>query len=380
MAKRIYIVIFAIYLNLPKFQSMINVGILGAETMAAGELTRILINHPDVTLRTIASEQEAGRAITSLHRGLTGDTDLIVAPHLEPEGLDVVFLCGEPWQATRWMESHAGDSHMDELRIIDLTGAFRNGEHGMVYGFPEFNRKALVRGATRASVPSASAIAIEQALFPLAKNSMLDNDISVAISMATSEKHSSGNTAGQGLSFGLGELATSTRLDPIAPQEHRCDSDAAASEAAAALRMMQPSASPKVRINMSRDESLSRGLTAVVRIPCRTGIPELQRIYDDAYHDHGFTFPVETTPQVADVANTNKCLLQICYPDSSEAHDFNSMNFGVTDRTASGMPHLQITVVIDNLLKGGAGTAVHCMNLLFGLSEKTGLALKASAM
>ncbi len=39
----------------------------------------------------------------------------------------------------------------------------------------------------------------------------------------------------------------------------------------------------------------------------------------------------------------------------------------------------EITSVIDNLLKGGAGNAVHCMNLLFGLSEKTGLALKGSA-
>ena len=360
---------------------MIKGGILGAETMAAGELIRILINHPDVELRTIASESEAGRAVASLHRGLTGDTDLTVAPLLLPEEHDAVFLCGEPWEAIRWMDTHADNPAMEELKIIDLTGAFRNGERGMVYGFPEFNRKALVRGATRAAVPSASAIAIEQALFPLAKSGLLDNDIAASISVAASSSPRSAASEEQPLhKGGFEDVATSTRLDPIAPREHRCDSEAAAIEAESALRMMQPSARPQVRLTLSRDNSMSRGLTAVVRIPCRVALPELRRIYEDAYHDHGFTFPVDTTPMVADVANTNKCLLQLSYPDSSESHDFNSMNFGVTDRTASGMPHLQVTVAIDNLLKGGAGTAVHCMNLLFGLSEKTGLTLKASAM
>lgn len=38
-----------------------------------------------------------------------------------------------------------------------------------------------------------------------------------------------------------------------------------------------------------------------------------------------------------------------------------------------------ITTVIDNLLKGASGQAVHNMNLLFGLQERVGLALKPSA-
>jgi N-acetyl-gamma-glutamyl-phosphate reductase len=35
--------------------------------------------------------------------------------------------------------------------------------------------------------------------------------------------------------------------------------------------------------------------------------------------------------------------------------------------------------VIDNLLKGASGQALQNFNLLFGLEEKTGLCLKASA-
>ena len=41
---------------------------------------------------------------------------------------------------------------------------------------------------------------------------------------------------------------------------------------------------------------------------------------------------------------------------------------------------IRVKAVLDDYVKGGAGTAVHCMNLLFGLSERTGLALKASVV
>ena len=40
---------------------------------------------------------------------------------------------------------------------------------------------------------------------------------------------------------------------------------------------------------------------------------------------------------------------------------------------------LHIVSVIDNLLKGASGQAVQNMNLMFGLDEKEGLRLKASA-
>lgn len=341
---------------------MIKIGILGAETMAAGELIRILINHPDVTIKTIASEQESGHAVTSLHRGLTGDIDMKVTSTLSPDGLDAVFLCGEAWEAKRWMERYNSEL-TSELRIIDLTGAFRNGEYGMEYGFPEYNRKALVRGATRASIPSAVATAIELALFPLAKNGALNGTANASVSIASSGMHQINATQADNADENFDRI-TSTRLDPIAPQENRPDMNAITQETMAALRMMQPSFYGGITLQLSCNSKISRGLTAVIDVPCGIELPELKRMYAEAYSDHGFTFPVDEQPTMADVANTNKCLVQLEYPDSP---------------SLSGMPHLRVTTVIDNLLKGGAGTAVHCMNLLFGLSERTGLSLKASA-
>ena len=62
-------------------------------------------------------------------------------------------------------------------------------------------------------------------------------------------------------------------------------------------------------------------------------------------------------PDLKQVANTSKCLLYL------EKHDNK----------------LLIVSVIDNLLKGASGQAVHNMNLLFGLHERVGLHLKPSA-
>ena len=81
-------------------------------------------------------------------------------------------------------------------------------------------------------------------------------------------------------------------------------------------------------------------------------------IRDRYYHDHNFVFLVDRPIVTADVENTNKCLLYLEKDDSSQM--------------------LTIHAMMDLLLKGSAGTAVHVMNLLFGLHERVGLNLKAT--
>ena len=104
--------------------------------------------------------------------------------------------------------------------------------------------------------------------------------------------------------------------------------------------------------------SLSRGLIAAVYLDCPLQLEDIRKLYEDFYSDHGFTFIVDKQVELKDVANTNKCILHL------EKHG----------------NRLLVTSVIDSMLKGSAGTAVHNMNLLFGLSERTGLALKPSAL
>jgi len=362
---------------------VINVGIIGGETEAAGELIRILINHPDVVLRTVCSTDHTGERIDRYHRGLTGDTDLCFSKSLDPAKLNCVFLSGESWQAREFVESVNAPSHRQEqdgdddddentLRIIDMTGCFLNGDSGMVYGFPEFHRKAMVRGALRASLPSAIAIAVELALFPLAKNHLLHGNAFATVSLPRNSAllTHDGTTAGiQTFPSSLADdIASrlSTRLDPVAPAGHRPDTGDATTEIGREMKAIDPTYSGDIKLSLASDSSCTRGLKAKILVPCNANVEEVRHLYNEAYSDHGFTFLLDREPVVADVSNTNKCLLGIeAAGNASPAGD---------------LPGLRITAVIDNLVKGSAGNAVHCMNLLFGLSERTGLALKASVV
>ena len=80
----------------------------------------------------------------------------------------------------------------------------------------------------------------------------------------------------------------------------------------------------------------------------------IKAIYEETYSDHSFTFVTDKAPDLKQVINTNKALIYLDKKDDT----------------------LLIVSCIDNLLKGASGQAVHNMNLLFGLTETTGLQLK----
>jgi N-acetyl-gamma-glutamyl-phosphate reductase len=84
---------------------------------------------------------------------------------------------------------------------------------------------------------------------------------------------------------------------------------------------------------------------------------EASDLYRAFYKDAAFTFVTDKNPDLKQAVNTNKCVLYLeKYGDK-----------------------LLIISVIDNLLKGASGQAVQNFNLMFGLDEKAGLMLKASA-
>ena len=104
--------------------------------------------------------------------------------------------------------------------------------------------------------------------------------------------------------------------------------------------------------------SFERGLLAAVHVKCNVDIKVIRQLYDEYYDDHHFTFITDNEVQMQDVVNTNKCLLHLERIDDQ----------------------LLITAAIDDVMKGAAGNAVHCMNLLFGLHERVGLLTKSSAL
>lgn len=306
---------------------MIKAGIIGGSNPMAGELLRLLINHPDVEIMWVNSARYAGRLLSDVHHGLLGETSLRISPTADLDKIDVLFIFRNKGQTIEWLTDRVLP---DDLRIIDLSVDMQDpdtaDEYGFAYGLPELSRKVLVRGARRTIVPLPKAAISVLALLPLAKDEIIDHEIDIKV--------------------------TPPRIDEspeIAPEE-------LAAEIAYAIRELHPSFSEKITISDSMPEH-DRAILCRVSLPTAHDIGELIRMYEEFYDDHNFVFISNgTEPCAKEVEGTNKCLIHL------DKHD----------------GRLEVTAIMDALLKGAAGTAVHDMNLLFGLHERTGLALKAS--
>ena len=323
---------------------MIKVGIIGGAGYTAGELIRLLLNHPDVELKWVHSTSNAGNPVSGVHQGLVGETALYFTNETPLDAVDVIFLCTPHGESRKSLELHK-DNIPDDLRIIDLSQDFRIADdtHDFIYGLPELNRKYIIRGKHVAN-PGCFATAIQLALLPLARNLLLNSDIHVnAITGSTGA--------------GVKPSATSHyswRNDNVSiykPFTHQH-----LAEIYQTLHGMQASFNSKVNFIPVRG-CFSRGIFATLYMDCPVELSEIKKLYNEYYDDHNFTFVSDRMPDLKDVVNTNKCLLYLTKEDGK----------------------LLIVSVIDNLLKGASGQAVHNMNLLFGLHERVGLQLKASA-
>lgn len=325
---------------------MIKAGIIGGAGYTAGELLRLLLNHPDVEVKWVNSESHAHKPVESVHQGLIGETrglHFTDAPVLED--VDIVFFCTPHGETRKWIEEH-GNELPENLRIVDLSTDYRieDGTHEFVYGLPELNRKRIVRGARRVANPGCFATAIQLALLPLAKAGMLGDEVHV-----TAITGSTGAGAKPGATTHFSWRNDNVSVYKPFTHQHLAEINQT-------LKTLQPDFEGTVNFLPLRG-NFSRGILATVYLDCGKELGELTKLYEDYYDDHNFTFVTDKTPDLKDVVNTNKCIIQL-------------------QRIGN---KLLVTSVIDNLLKGASGTAVHNMNLLFGLHERTGLQLKPSA-
>ena len=291
---------------------MIKTVIIGGSTPVAGELIRILINHPDVDIIQVQSNENIGRAVADIHTGLIGETELKFTSVADVTKADMVFVC----------DCSPVPHVTDEQRVVCFFPPETDKEK-YVYGLPDMNRKSMVRGARRVVIPSAQAMLTMLALLPLARNLMLKGKIDILLGLpATITDY----------------VVVDELMRELATQQNNLDID----------------------LNLCT-KRLSAERVMTVRCCLDLGIDtaELDRIYNENYDDHNFTFRINRLPLNADVEGTNKCLIHLKRCDDGR---------------------LDVHAAFDAVVKGNAGTAVHCMNLLFGLHELTGLALKASRL
>ena len=313
---------------------MIKVGIIGGAGYTAGELLRILVNHPEVEIVFVHSTSNAGNHLYDVHGGLFGDTDLTFSDSYDLNAVDVLFLCSAHGKSREFWEQNACPA---ALKVVDLAQDYRDESDGYVYGLPEWQRDKIC-AARKIANPGCFATAIQLALLPLSAAGELKNPVHVtAITGSTGA--------------GVKPSATthfSWRTDNLSTYkvfEHQH-----------LLEIRRNLGQPVIRFVPMRGD-FARGIFASVTVDTALSGEEALKLYRDYYADAAFTFVSDRPVDLKQVVNTNKCIVSL------EKH-------GDT---------LVIASVIDNLLKGASGQAVLNMNLIFGIPETTGLKLKASA-
>lgn len=319
---------------------MIKVGIIGGAGYTAGELIRLLINHPEVEVVFIHSTSNAGNAVSDVHGGLIGETDLRFSAEYDLTAVDALFLCSAHGQSRKFWEENPAPV---TLKIIDLAQDFRDESCGYVYGLPEINRSRIA-ATSRLANPGCFATAIQLALLPLASAGLL-----------TSQVHITAITGSTGAGVKPGATTHfSWRSDNISV--YKAFEHQHLIEINRTIKDLQPSFESAINFVPMRGD-FARGIFASVYTDCDLTAEQAVALYNDFYADAAFTFAVDRDIDLKQVVNTNKALIRVAkYGDK-----------------------LHIVSVIDNLLKGASGQAVQNMNIMFGFDEKLGLNLKPSA-
>lgn len=302
---------------------MIKIGIIGADSPQAGELLRILVNHPEVDIISLYAPGMAGREISSCHHGFIGERAFNFSDKINPAKLDAVFITDDSEMGRRIVDRV---EEWPDLRIINLSPSrFDNWENSdMEYGLSEINRKPLVRGAKTAILPSAAAAVALIALYPLASNLLLASDIDIVISAP--------------------------------PSLQSPDPKHIEAEITRQLKKYQNSFEGKVNVTFTKGNT-ERGIRAKASMKCPLSAMEVDKFFEAIYDDHNFTFMTMEQVDEKEVEGTQKCVVSFCKP---------------------GAGLIEINAVADAFMRGGAGDAVHMLNLLFALHEKVGLHLKSS--
>lgn len=306
---------------------MIKVGIAGADSEVAGELLRLCLNHPDVDVVTAYAPGYAGRPVGSVHHGFIGEERILFTSNFDATALDVAFLIRGLYSESDWVKLMADRPQLKLILFPDSLTPGMTDAFAPVYGLSEMNRKPLVRGARVAVVPRGLASPLLVALYPLARHLMLRGDVEVEVSAPA-------------------DVAT----------EEMCRS--AAMEVGRELQRVQTSFNGEVIFRIGTTATSSRSLKLTLCLPCSSNLEEVVKAYDSIYDDHNFTYVVTHPVTPAEVEGSNKVVIAVSKPDADT---------------------LRLEVVADPRMRGGAAEALHIMNLLFGLHEKTGLNLKVCA-
>jgi N-acetyl-gamma-glutamyl-phosphate reductase len=323
------------------------VAVAGATGYAGQELVRILARHPAVTLVAAMSSAttSTARPLPALARIWDGAVVPLDVERLVTDA-DIVFLA-LPEAASAELAPALVERGR---RVIDLSGAFRIRNDaarqrwypatttvpaGTVYGFSERNKTAI-REARLLSNPGCYPTAALLAIDPLARAGLLAGPVIV--------------DAKSGVS-GAGK----------APSDRTHFSENHGSVAAYGLFSHRHTAEMEQELPtpvtfVPHLVPLDRGILETIYVSLRPGTTEAEiaQTLDSAYAEAPFVrLTGAALPEIKHVAHTNFC----------------DIGWKVDEAGSRAV----LVAVLDNLVKGAAGSAVQNLNIMLGIDERTGL-------
>ncbi|WP_299013678.1 N-acetyl-gamma-glutamyl-phosphate reductase [uncultured Polaribacter sp.] len=322
----------------------LQVGIIGGAGYTAGELIRLLLNHPETNINFVYSTSNAGNKLYKVHQDLIGSTEISFTQDIN-YNVDVLFLCLGHGNSTAFLKEN---SFSEATKIIDLSNDFRlladknlDGKD-FVYGLPELD-KEIIKTANYIANPGCFATALQLAILPLAANGLLTDDI-----------HINAVTGATGAGTSLSKTTHFTWRDNNF-SHYKAFNHQHLGEINQTIQQLQSGCKSEVFFMPNRG-NFSRGIFATVYTEFKGTLEEGIALYKAYYKDAKFTFVSNEAVHMKQVVNTNKCIIGV------EKHGNK----------------LLITSTIDNLLKGASGQAIQNLNLMYGFEESTGLNLKAN--
>jgi N-acetyl-gamma-glutamyl-phosphate/LysW-gamma-L-alpha-aminoadipyl-6-phosphate reductase len=340
--------------------SKLTVSVLGGSGYVGGELLRLLLFHPNLRLQQVTSRNFAGLPVSILHPNLRGLTDL---KFCSPDSLlpcDLLILALPNGDSMKTIDKWMGLAD----RIIDLGADFRFQKaedwefwygypHAapellgkFVYGVPEIFREQI-RSAKYVAGPGCEAITSILCLYPFVKNKMIKNfPIIIDAKMSSSQ-------AGSKASWSSHHPERAGAVRSYKPTNHRHTGE---------IEQLLKAFNPEISVCVSATAiEMIRGILVTIHtfLNSPSSDRDIWKILRQEYKDEPFIRLVKMNqglyrfPEPKVVLGTNLC----------------DIGFEIEERTS----RLVIIGAIDNLVKGAAGNAVQCLNIMAGFPETAGL-------
>ncbi len=336
---------------------MTTTSIIGGSGYGGGELLRLLLSHPHVEVKQVTSRSHLGEYVYQVHPNLRKRTQLKFSDPAALEPVDVLFLAQPHGQAQHHIDEYAKLGS----KIVDLAADFRLREAALyeqwygekhaapdwlckfVYGLPELHRADLAH-ANYVSGVGCNATASNLALLPLVKADLLDSSfpIFIEIKVGSSESGAEGNAGSH-----HAERANVIRTFSAFGHRHTAE-------------VIQEMGIKQVSLTMTAVD-LVRGVLATAHAKVKQGVAtkDLWKAYRAVANDNPFVR----------IVKEQRGIYRVPEPKILAGTNYADLGFELDENSG----YILSMCAIDNLMKGAAGSAVQCMNLMMGWEETTGL-------